>query len=310
MGWQVVYVPFLFAGNTIINQNGIFVYNGTPAHGNLKASISGSSGTDDFGNAYIDNIAAYNTAGNGNNFIQIAVNPTTGTPFLVLEVPGNPTNNPVPPQINAGAVNAGAANEQTQLVASSGNETLPGAAGAAFLQLASRSNDSTVQSTIQLSADDAFVVLKDGNVAFFARYNIRVPSTITINSTSPQAILTVPNVSPVNYRLHCQITYLGGAVAANAGLSWGGTATVSNMVGTLRRARGSTNVDNVLPVNQNSVLGALAFPFAIGELCTYEFDGTITFSAGGTFIIQGNEGTAGDTWAVATNSYLELMANQ
>ncbi len=40
------------AGNTIINIHGIFVYSGTPATGNLIASIASAAGTDTFGNIY------------------------------------------------------------------------------------------------------------------------------------------------------------------------------------------------------------------------------------------------------------------
>jgi hypothetical protein len=45
----------------IINSNGAFFYNGTPALGNLAFSIAPASGVDSFGNAYISGIAAYDT---------------------------------------------------------------------------------------------------------------------------------------------------------------------------------------------------------------------------------------------------------
>ena len=52
MGWQTEAVTVLFAGNTIINPSGIFIYSGAPAAGNLVAAIAPASGTDSFGNAY------------------------------------------------------------------------------------------------------------------------------------------------------------------------------------------------------------------------------------------------------------------
>jgi hypothetical protein len=40
--------------------DGLFVYDGTPAAGNLVASIASVAGTDEFGNVYLDGLAAYN----------------------------------------------------------------------------------------------------------------------------------------------------------------------------------------------------------------------------------------------------------
>jgi hypothetical protein len=58
MGWQTQVVPRLQAGNTIINSNGMFVYSGTPAAGNLIFSVSGSATTDEFGNTVLAGGAA------------------------------------------------------------------------------------------------------------------------------------------------------------------------------------------------------------------------------------------------------------
>src|SRR5258707_10299596 len=45
--------------NFIINPAGEFFYSGTPAAGNLVASVSPNGGTDSFGNAYLAGIASY-----------------------------------------------------------------------------------------------------------------------------------------------------------------------------------------------------------------------------------------------------------
>lgn len=53
MGWQTIFAAILQAGNTtIINSAGTFVYNGTPAAGNLIASITPLTGVDAEGNHY------------------------------------------------------------------------------------------------------------------------------------------------------------------------------------------------------------------------------------------------------------------
>lgn len=53
----------IFTGtNYVINTHGEFFYSGTPALGNLVLSITQSSGTDSFGNHYIDGFTAYDNA--------------------------------------------------------------------------------------------------------------------------------------------------------------------------------------------------------------------------------------------------------
>lgn len=49
----------------VINSSGAFFYNGTPAAGNLIASIAAQGGTDAFGNGYLAGITGYD---NGNGF--------------------------------------------------------------------------------------------------------------------------------------------------------------------------------------------------------------------------------------------------
>jgi len=48
----------LYAGNTIINPNGVFIYSGTPGVGDLIASMTHAS-TDPFGNHTIAGVASY-----------------------------------------------------------------------------------------------------------------------------------------------------------------------------------------------------------------------------------------------------------
>jgi len=49
--------------NYTINSNGAFFYSGTPAAGNLIQSITNSTGTDPFGNAYLAGTTTYTTIG-------------------------------------------------------------------------------------------------------------------------------------------------------------------------------------------------------------------------------------------------------
>lgn len=64
MGWQTQSVVQLFAGNTIINPNGTFVYSSAPAVGNLIASSTPSATTqDNFGNKVIGGAVASYASG-------------------------------------------------------------------------------------------------------------------------------------------------------------------------------------------------------------------------------------------------------
>jgi hypothetical protein len=53
-----------FEGNDfVLNSHGLFIYDGTPALGNLIANISPTDGTDDFGNTYFGGIVTYTSGG-------------------------------------------------------------------------------------------------------------------------------------------------------------------------------------------------------------------------------------------------------
>ena len=151
-----------FGLDFIINQTGAFFYNGTPALGNLKVSIvSNGGGIDSFGNVYLDNITTYNVAVAGGGYAQVAANPVTGAPFVVLRPPGT-THVSALPQVNANVVNPGAVNEQLQVNVNSGNEA--GNPVSSILQLASRSNDGTVAGVANLIGDVTETTPADGNV--------------------------------------------------------------------------------------------------------------------------------------------------
>lgn len=57
----------------IINSSGAFFYSGTPAAGNLLASIAPAAGTDQFGNAYLQYITSYFASGGTAFAVQVAI---------------------------------------------------------------------------------------------------------------------------------------------------------------------------------------------------------------------------------------------
>lgn len=88
----------------------ILVYSGTPASGNLIASISGASGTDSHGNAYKDGFTVYH----GTADIQVHVNSTVGAP--AIEMPTGLTSEYDWPSVYNLGINSGAVNERENLI--------------------------------------------------------------------------------------------------------------------------------------------------------------------------------------------------
>ena len=68
----------------VINTSGAFFYSGTPANGNLIASIATASGTDSFGNAYSAGVASYN----GGITVNLTNGTVTFTPITAGHLPG------------------------------------------------------------------------------------------------------------------------------------------------------------------------------------------------------------------------------
>lgn len=83
--------------NYVINSNGEFFYSGTPAAGNLVASVTQHSGADPFGNNYLSGFTAYDNS--LNKFVQV----DGGVAELGAIVAG------VPDRANAAKLNGGTA---------------------------------------------------------------------------------------------------------------------------------------------------------------------------------------------------------
>lgn len=314
MGWQVIYVPFLFAGDTIINQNGIFIYHGTPTLGNLKISIAPFAGTDNFGNVYTDNVAAYNIVVPGGGYAQIAANPTTGLPYLVLNPPDWSTLAAFPTIVSQ-TVNAGLVNEYLQMYLESGWESAPGSAGNAVIKAQSRSNDATVPSLISLAADTSNAVKQDGNTYTLGSSLLVSTSNTTINSTTPIAVNNLSwNVIAKTYkvrgRLACQAAASGTVQPMTMRVNGTATATSLNIeVNTHIEAQGGSvnyGTINTLNADPSVIIGTLANSVVFDV----DFEGIINFSAAGTFLIYARCTTSSsdESFTVGVNSWAELEA--
>lgn len=78
MGWQTVIATVFQAGNrVVINSSGLFIYNGAPTLGNLVGYWTVKSGTDKFGNPFIQGLSV---GAPGNSTPQVQIIPSSGGP--------------------------------------------------------------------------------------------------------------------------------------------------------------------------------------------------------------------------------------
>jgi len=293
----------------ILNSNGLFFYNGTPAFGNLKISIvSNGGGTDQFGNVYVDNITCYNIAVAGGGHVTLAANPSTGIPFLVMLPPGAVTLN-APPQVNSGMLNAGLANEQSQINVNSGWETTQGATSAGTLQLVGRPNNGGT-SLAKLFGDLGQIALGDGNVYALGSKTIS-GTTIAITSTGFSTLFTIP-LGVGTYRVKVKLVMAANANVGDPSIRYTQTATLSNAggdgafkVGAAWAGQfiynGVANFANVASAN---------IVMTSGQLMSYESDLQVIASVAGNLFVQGASSTAGANWTLSSNSFVDYWLVQ
>lgn len=126
-----------FGTNFEINSTGIFLYNGTPALGNLFIALSNNIGPDRFGNNYTVGFNLFSTTGAAG---QIILANNGGQPDLFMQAAGM-AHLTVLAQIFPSSSNTGLVNEQSWMIFSSGKES---AHEDSAVQLISQSADATL----------------------------------------------------------------------------------------------------------------------------------------------------------------------
>jgi hypothetical protein len=183
MGWQAFVAPFIQAGNTIIlNGSGLFIYNGTPALGNLVYSSAPVAGTDPYGNVYQQDPTVYNPGTSA--YVNISSNQAAGgNSGILFHAPGaTHINTSVPTQVSGRATNAGAANEVEILQLTSGQST---SLFSADMALFSQSADSTIPAQIQQTlAGNLLTTLLP------TQWNVSVPISCTLGTPTTPSVIT------------------------------------------------------------------------------------------------------------------------
>lgn len=320
MGWQVVYVPFLFAGNTIINQQGVYVYSSTPTLGDLIASIVSVAGTDQFGNPVQAGLTDYVTIAGTTYAIGLNSLSGTGLPGLSM---GDINN---PPTAVAGFFGEASSNVSTpQAFAAVTSGQANASDVASFISILSQVQSSVTGGQIVLQA--GIVQIDDaGNIANFTVDNSQILRYIdnannqgwsvgesikqlsgtaqSINSVTP-VVITLSGISlqwnvvaGEFYYFKIFVVYAGaGAVGTPViGVDGGATLVSLNSVaqwlgnGAVFQSSGSGYVlgtfTNLTGPTLNTGNNALVW------------EGTFQCSASGTFNFRAQEGTAGDAWTI------------
>jgi hypothetical protein len=247
-----------FGLDFIINSNGIFIYSGAPATGNLVGSwCPVAVANDGFGNAALKDFTVYNagTSGTININSNAAAGGNTG---ILFKAPGaTHINSAVPTQVSGRATNAGAVNEVEILQLTSGQST---SLLSADVALFSESADTTIPAQIQQTlAGNLLTTLLP------TQWNISVPISCTLGTPTAPSVITNGGYTRVTS------PYSNGWVSSGGG---------TDMQGIIYKALNADNyevwLDIINPNAQvNSVITNLPAPFRPQKNFKHQIAGSI-----------------------------------
>jgi hypothetical protein len=152
-----------------------------------------------------------------------------------------------------------------------------------------------------------FISAADNNVYNTGRMTITTTATILINTVAAITILTFNVTDGVQYRFKFLCVYLAQQSAGTPSFTLSGSATLAQIIGKAQFQSG-TNGSITDSYVMNGGFVTISGPTMVsGGLYACEAEGTITFSAPGTFTLRGNTSVAADTFEIARGSFFELM---
>ena len=271
--------------------DGVFVYNGAQAAGNLIASVTSGEGYDASGNRYLTGITTYGKVGS--------------TFYALQDIEGGlvwytSASYAGPYGLGVASIGIDAVNDLN--IGANENIVLTAGTGLAF------------QTTLDLIAA-GFPYSKaaaDGNSYDITRLTLNNNATgdqaITGTGYTPVTGLSGAGVAGVIYRLSGRVCWVQGTGTVTQQMQFQGSELASGTRVTVKSypASGGTATQ----VYPEQVVNDTAFTlpaFAAGDLVITEFDGYLVFSAADTFGLLAAEGTGGDSWTIKAGSYLDLM---
>lgn len=285
------------AGNTLVTPAGTFVYSGTPALGNLIASITPAAGTDLFGNTYVPGTVsyfgpiaagAYLALQNYQSVISWQQAPSANGAYALI---GNIAGTIAPGVIDTITVTV------TDFIV---NATLAKLIGTTVEHdLSGNLIDYTSNATGSPLLTETS---GDGNtyhIGNFATRDNGVPHLI--NSTTPIVTLTIGNLAAnKGYHIHGFVTYLGNQAAGAPIFSWGAAGGL--VLGAQQNGWQDISGGGVAPVihNNDGALASLTGPAFAANTTNwlYRFEVYVTVNTGGQLQVTAAEGTAGDSFTI------------
>jgi archaellum component FlaG (FlaF/FlaG flagellin family) len=322
--------------------SGIFGYSGTPAAGNLVYSLAPAAGTDPWDNAYKGGgLAIYS----GTEYVFLGLNSTTleflqstgwadeGMPFNIeTTLTGTGATESIVTSIGGPALNVAGATDQAGITLGANNAgaTLSAAgtlyyittggvtkavigwdsAGAIIQQLMLIINQATEPSVnttgfATVYAKNQYLKsLGADNNQYDATRLTMVASGQTINSTSPTTVTGLScNVSAGTYKFRALVYYAPTVAAGTPTLGFTGPATSAvNFIQNYENNAGAWSRF------AQTTLAASAGPTMTVAGWTCFMEGTIVFTAFGTFAMTALTSAAADTFTILGNlSTLELF---
>lgn len=318
-----------FDGNDFeINSSGAFFYSGTPANGNLIASITKAAGTDSHGNSYLAGVTSYNSGviaelNIGELLLTYQANTNyPGQPALAqpggvkIEAPGSASSNPglliAGPSADSSALSGYpyVVLQGTSADGTSGPSALLGNADGSALAVNLAGN--------VILTGQASPAASSGNAVVFASttgllrvvdgtdsqvYNTQI-RTLVSAGTSGTTLFTVftATVGIRTYRVHGKVFFNIGTTSTlnfriNGPGSPSGNVGLTVIRSTAVNAGFSYTGFNATSTISGSITNANGF--------VMDIDGTITLASAGTLTVQMGESTG--TLTVLAGSFLDIF---
>jgi hypothetical protein len=134
---------------------------------------------------------------------------------------------------------------------------------------------------------------------------LQLAADVTPDSTTPTVLLTA-TVAEATYLVEGMLDCLIGATATIPKIGFYGTSAESAMLVAYSMFEESTAGENIYgsrltAMSANSTMSAA---ITSGQTVQVRFSGTVTFSGGGTFILEAGLTTEGDGYTVKAGSYM------
>ena len=277
---------------TYTNTPGLYIYNGTPAAGNLIFSAISSvfsGASDKFGNNALPGDTEYDNA------LLLAMNRSLGS-FFMYTFTANP---------------GAAFTQQGQITTSrgilSGNPD-GGIQIQSYLQLVSSTNEIN----IQINSDGMAELETADQITLGLGQLVRIVGTnTTINSTTPITLMTVANLRIGFWRITGIVRFTSNAgVVQPLNIRFLGTATCSAIEISTRLVQEAANVTtfNGVIQAQNTDPSVIA-NWGNNTLGRWEYSGIIHVTTAGSWVLAARVGTsaADETFTVFDNSWMECV---